>query len=247
MFQFVPNYWTLPASVNGDILTGLTGADLNHDGDDLLLGGFDHSETSATVLVMLNNANPAARTITSYDLPVGGLGDNGSGVRAGPLAVADFNGDGKLDVIENGGPASVNEGKFTVAFGDGKGGLSPWTTYGLPVPLISNNGGPVALGDIKGDGSQSAVLAKFGTATTSVELAFNRGNGVFDVVHLLDQNMDAFKLIPSGYQFVDVQLKDVNGDLKPDLVFLITPSAGSTSSVPEVLVYLNTGSYPITR
>ena len=158
-FQFVPNYWTLPASVSNDILTGLTAADLNHDGlDDLLLGATNPDQTSATVLVLLNNAQPAARTVTSSALPKVVLPDAGNNVKAGPSAVGDLNGDGNLDVIENGGPTSVNEGDFTVAFGDGKGGLSPWTTYELPIPLVSNNGGPLSLADIKGDGSLSAVI-----------------------------------------------------------------------------------------
>jgi hypothetical protein len=242
-FQFVPDYWTLPASVSNDILTGLTAADLNHDGrDDLLLGAYDHSETSAAVLVLLNNAQPAARTVTSYNLPKVVLPDRGNSVKAGPIAVGDLNGDGNLDVIENGGPTSVNEGDFSVAFGDGKGGLSPWTTYELGIPGNSNNGGPLSLGDIKGDGSQSAVFLS--PSKGSVDLALNRGNGVFDVVHLLDLTMDAFKLIPAGYHLRDVQLKDVNGDLNPDLVFPLSPPDGTNPGPNYVLVYLNTGTYP---
>jgi hypothetical protein len=78
----------------------------------------------------------------------------------------------------------------------------------------------------------------------SVDLAINRGNGVLDDVHLLDYEMDASKLIPAGEQLKDIQLKDVNGDLKPDLVILLS-SFGFTDPGPShVLVYLNTGTYP---
>ena len=67
---------------------------------------------------------------------------------------------------------------------------------------------------------------------------------MLDDVHLLDPTTDAFKLIPAGYQLQDVQLKDINGDLKPDLVFLLSPQDGTNPGPPEVLVYLNTGTYP---
>jgi hypothetical protein len=243
-FVLVRNFWRLPVSVLGDSYTGLTAADLNHDGlDDLLLGATAPGGTSATVLVMLNNADPTKRTVTSYDLP--GITGPGVTIQAGPIAVGDLNGDGNLDVIENGGTVDTSDlNVFNVALGDGKGGLAPWQSYHLngsgPTPTI--NGGPTAIGDIKGDGSLSAVILS--PSTTSVDLALNRGNGVLDDVHLLDRTMDAFKLLPAGYRLKGVQLKDVNGDLKPDLVFLLTPPDGANSGPSYVLVYVNTGTYP---
>src|SRR5262249_39567573 len=39
-------------------------------------------------------------------------------------------------------------------------------------------------------------------------------------------------------------LKDVNGDLKPDLVLLLSPAEGTNTGPSYVLVYLNTGTYP---
>jgi hypothetical protein len=238
-FQFVPNYWTLPASLNSDTLTGLTKADLNHDGlDDLLLGdtkpGYRSGDAGA-VLVLLNNAQPSLRTVTSYVLPAIGGHNPAFVYQAGPVAVGDLNGDGNLDVIENGGMQSLEYNAFNVALGDGQGNLGPWMSYGLSVGQFP---GPLSLADVKGDGSLSAVFLASAAWGYSSELALNRGNAVFDVVP--QQNAGANPLTPLP---VSVQLKDVNGDLKPDLVYLLSPLGGRPGTA-SLLVYLNTGTYP---
>jgi hypothetical protein len=246
-FQYVPNYWTLPASVSNDTLTGLTAADLNHDGlDDVLLGATNTDQTSATDLVLLNNAQPTARTATPYDLPSRHAGGD-QRILAGPIAAGDLNGDGNLDVIVNGGDRGLQVEAFNVALGDGKGGLAPWMSYQFPSTssgLGTSNGGPLAIGDIKGDGSLSAVFFSApsnasGEAVYSADLALNRGKGVFDVVH--QQDSISNPLVPRP---IDVQLKDINGDLKPDLVFLLSHLGGANPIPSSVLVYLNTGTYP---
>jgi hypothetical protein len=157
------------------------------------------------------------------------------------MAIGDLNGDGNLDVIENGGLIDPADQifPFNVAFGDGKGGLAPWMSY----PFVDSfSTGPLALADVKGDGSLSAVFMynQPQTAYYTAEQALNRGNGVFDVIHQQDSNSNP--LVPPP---IDVQLKDINGDHKPDLVFLLSPQGANQSSGSSyVLVYVNTGTYP---
>jgi hypothetical protein len=145
--------------------------------------------------------------------------------------------------------SSIND--FNVALGDGKGGLAPWVSYGLfgNGSTFTFNGGPLAIGDITGDGSLSAVflhdeVGADGGTFYSVDLALNRGNGVFDVVHLLDSSTNQTSPIPSGVQIKDVQLKDMNGDLKPDLVFLCAGQPVMNFDTSYLVVFLNTGTYP---
>src|SRR5262249_45174717 len=73
----------------------------------------------------------------------------------------------------------------------------------------------------------------------AVQSATNRGNGVFDIGPIVvDQK--AYPTVPPATRML---LRDLNGDLKPDLVLLLTsqfPFLGPDS----VVVFLNTGVAP---
>jgi hypothetical protein len=240
-FVFVRNYWDVPDRVGNDFnLKGLAATDLNHDGlDDLVVSASNIGQTAATVLVLLNS-RLQPRPVYRYDLQIGNAPD--SQIQAGPVAVGDFNGDGNPDVIVNGGAYGNQVNAINVALGDGRGGLAPWMSYQLTTtPVLTFNGGPLTLGDVKGDGSLSvAFLSSDRTnAFASADLALNRGKGVFDISHALDTVTTPLNPTPT-----DVRLVDVNGDLKPDLVFLLKPLDVANPGPSYVLVYLNTGTAP---
>src|SRR5580704_8910187 len=69
---------------------------------------------------------------------------------AGAIAVGDFNGDGKLDlVVANGGASSMS-----VLFGNGDGTFQPHVDYGT-----GGNPTAVAVGDFNGDGKPDLAVA----------------------------------------------------------------------------------------
>src|SRR5262249_23532348 len=91
-------------------------------------------------------------------------GTFGAGTNPVSVAVGDFNGDGKPDlVVANGGTANVS-----VLLGNGDGTFQSATSFGgLSGPAS------VAVGDFNGDGKGDLAVANSGTTNASVLL----GNG----------------------------------------------------------------------
>src|SRR5260370_1361116 len=84
------------------------------------------------------------------------------------VAVGDFNGDGRLDLVT----ANVNAYNVSVLLGDGDGGFQPARTFATGEEPYS-----VAVGDFNGDGWLDLAVANFGTANVSVLLG--NGDGSF--------------------------------------------------------------------
>jgi hypothetical protein len=117
------------------------------------------------------------------------------------VAVADFNGDGKPDlVVAN----RVNVGTLSVLLGRGDGSFAapvPYPVGGFPVA--------VAVGDFNGDGKPDLAVANWGSQDVNVLLG--NGDGSF---------RPAVNYPVEGSAF-DVVATDFNGDGKLDLVVAI--------------------------
>ncbi|HXT63933.1 MAG TPA: VCBS repeat-containing protein [Pyrinomonadaceae bacterium] len=91
-----------------------------------------------------------------------------AGKEPGCLALADFNGDGKVDIaVGNGG-----SGNLTVLLGDGKGGFRE--ASGSPFPA-GNSPNDIAFGDLNGDGNLDFAIANHDTHYVTVMLGNGRG------------------------------------------------------------------------
>jgi hypothetical protein len=113
------------------------------------------------------------------------------GISAGVLAAADFNGDGKIDLL-------VNDSTDTrILLGNGDGTFTEAPATGLPRTL--------AVADLNGDGFPDLVVG--GTAS-NVTVYLGNGDGTF---------RPAGSAIPVGTQPNSAVIADFNGDGIPDL------------------------------
>jgi hypothetical protein len=170
-------------------------ADVNGDGKPDLI---EPDGNTVAFYVFLGNGDGTIQPFTVITV------ENSSGSCAS-VAVADFNGDGKPDVVvgcDNGtGP------KVAVMFGNGDGTFQPAALY-----PISPSPAPISIGDLNGDGKPDIIIGS-GTAGASgpaFEILLNKGDGTFKV--------SDFAL--SDRFIMASTLADFNGDKKLDLAIL---------------------------
>jgi uncharacterized membrane protein len=182
-------------------------ADLNGDGKlDLVVANENQNknDTQGAISVMLGKGNGTFRAPANY---------SSGGQSAYSVAVADVNGDGKLDlVVANGCAGSdCSTGGVSVLLGKGDGTFKKPVTYSSGAASVF--GSHVAVGDLNGDGKLDLAVATTGTTCCSeglVGVLLGNGDGTFKKAKTY--NTGGFDAI--GW----VEIADVNGDKKPDLV-----------------------------
>ncbi|MGA2589798.1 MAG: FG-GAP-like repeat-containing protein [Bryobacteraceae bacterium] len=193
------------AGVNFAINYLVTG-DFNKDGkQDLLVGTF-----AGTVLAVLpgkgdGTFGPAILTQLSLNMLMGNILEGGT-VQG---AVADFNGDGNLDIAMFLGSLNGKSFSGITAYllrGNGDG------TFQSPEPIVALAGMETisfATADFNGDGKPDLAVLALNSGATSANLviALGQGDGTFRVANTYQTPIGA-----------DVTVGDVNGDGAPDVV-----------------------------
>jgi hypothetical protein len=192
--------------------------DVNGDGKaDLIFacpqGGLGED---GSVNVLLGNGDGTFQQEHSFD--AGGAVGGPYGGEGISLAIADVNGDGKLDVL-TGIPGATSQGfigAVGVLLGNGDGTFQAPLTYessGLGVSSI-------AVGDFNGDGKVDLVVSNYcaasGCSNGSVSILLGNGNGTFQAPRVY---------VSSGYGLSWVTVGDVTRDGKADIVFAIEQNA----------------------
>jgi hypothetical protein len=210
-------------------------ADVNGDGKpDLVVGescnGTDCSKGG--VGVFIGNGDGTFQPVVIYPLKSGAF--YGSRV-----AVADLNGDGKLDVaVSMAGDVCCSAGVVDVLLGKGNGSFQKATEYRSGG---YNGPGSVAIGDVNGDGKPDLVVVNycatacgFPPAEGSIGVLLGNGDGTF-------QNPVTYDT--GGQGSISVAIANLKRNGSPDLV---VTSCGSQACGPggpggTVAVLLNKG------
>jgi hypothetical protein len=183
---------------------GVAVADVNADGkpDILVATAFASPNGDGAAQVLLGNGDGTFQPAVSYD---------SGGPFTYSIAVGDFNGDGKLDlVVADCSPdTGTSCGLFGILLGNGDGTFKPVTTY--------NSGGvgawSLTVADVNGDKQADIVIANLcadSSCTGNGVVAVFLGNG--------DGTFKAPETYNSGGRTLVPVVADVNGDGKPDIV-----------------------------
>jgi hypothetical protein len=170
--------------------------DVNGDGKlDLALA--DHDSYAITVLLGDGRGGFSQAPGSPF------AGKDGQHPHTHGLALADLNGDGKLDMVIG----NNDDGDVAVLLGDGRGGFT--RARGSPFP-IGPSPYPIDVGDVNGDGHPDIVAPNSGPNNRTVTVLLGDGRGGFRPAP-----GSPFTTATGPYHAV---LGDVNGDGKPDIV-----------------------------
>jgi hypothetical protein len=170
--------------------------------------------------------------VSSFTAPVVcNTGGNG----ATSVAVADLNGDGKLDLVvtnECANSTSCATGSVSVLMGNGDGTFLAAVHYSSGGFLPAS----VAVADVNGDGKPDLIVANQlgcnSCASGTVAVLLGKGDGTFQA---------AVSYNSGGTSADLVVVADVNGDGKPDFVVMNRALCGSLCGDGQVGVLLGNG------
>ncbi len=213
---------------------GLIWLDANPNGQtfNILSGNGDGSFSALTTL--------AAPSLVPAGIDIG--------QRLTGLHLADFNGDGKLDIAysftDQSSTTSLYYQGLAVQLGNGDGTFGdPQITYtyqgAAPVQAFQNMLSFVA--DVNKDGFADAFLIVPPTTVGNpytVQLFIGTGDGSFKAPNMLNVTPTVFPPVSDGSDGTPFALADLNGDGKLDLV---TGGSSADSSVPEIAITLGNG------
>ena len=192
--------------INGSPAT-LIAADVNGDGfPDIVVadGGDPYTGSNGGLWVLLNNKDGTFASPVEYP----------AGVEPTFLFAADFNGDGKLDLVASDSGAAT----IVVLLGNGDGTFQ--AAVSMPAGRFSD---VVVSADFNNDGK--ADLAVTDSAANNLLIFFGNGDGTFQQPH-------SFR---SGPGYGDLIFGDFNNDGFTDLI-------ASFASGNQAIVFLNNGS-----
>lgn len=203
------NYASTPSVFATDIgPVAVVAADLNRDGNtDIVTANTD----ADTISVLLGNGNgtftePSQRDIAVGSAPIG-------------IAVADFDGDGKLDV------AALSDSDVYVLKGNGSGGFTPFTSPS--VPIEGSGAFAIASGDFDRNSKPDlAISLNNGDPNSAgqVSVLLGNGDGTFQVARLQDVGLD-----PAG-----ITVGDFNSDGVADIA-VVNANANTVGQVSLLL------------
>jgi hypothetical protein len=152
-------------STVGGVPNGLAVGDFNGDGlADLVLANYAGSGANGTVSILLSNGDGTFQAAQNF--PVG--------VQPWSVAVADFNGDGNLDlaVTNSNWSGQAPEGSVTILLGNGGGSFQAAANYRVGIDPRT-----VVAGDFNGDGHLDIAVANIGYTLSAWSLSVLLGNG----------------------------------------------------------------------
>jgi len=184
---------------------GLVVADFNKDGNLDFAAG---STRGTFVSPVLGNGDGTFRAGTNYGLT--------QASQVFQIAVADFNGDGNLDIVQAGGVSANNA--TTVMLGSAHGVL------GAPIagPALCSSPTTVDAGDVNGDGKPDIVVGT--SCDGEVAVLLGKGNGTFNAPVYYSTG-------DSNSEPALVKLADLTGDGTLDIV--VSNDDGSLSILPN--------------